>query len=165
MKRPDHITPEYLSKVFHYNPETGDFSWRSAHTNRVKAGDVVRAKIGKGYYAVQLDCHRMRVHNVVWAIHYGKFPEGVIDHVNGIKTDNRIANLRDVTTSQNAYNVGRQKNNTTGFKGVSRNGAGFKAEISADKQSHYLGTFPSLEGAASAYAKAAKQLHGEYRRI
>lgn len=165
MKRPYHITPEYLSSVFKYDPETGDLSWRDAHTNRVKAGDVIRAKIGNGYYAVQLDCHRMRVHNVVWAMHYGKFPEGVIDHINGIKTDNRISNLRDVTHSQNAYNVGKQKNNTTGVKGVSRNGSGFKAEISAEKKSHYLGTFSSLDQAAQAYANAAKILHGKHRSI
>lgn len=165
MKRPYHITPEYLSSVFKYDPETGDLSWRDAHTNRVKAGDVIRAKIGKGYYAVQLDCHRMRAHNVVWAMHYGKFPEGVIDHINGIKTDNRISNLRDVTHSQNAYNVGKQKNNTTGVKGVSRNGSGFKAEISAEKKSDYLGTFPSLDQAAQAYANAVKILHGKHGRI
>ena len=87
------------------------------------------------------------------------------NHINGIKTDNRISNLRDVTHSQNAYNVGKQKNNTTGVKGVSRNGSGFKAEISAEKKSHYLGTFSSLDQAAQAYANAAKILHGKHRSI
>jgi hypothetical protein len=165
MKRPNHITPQYLASIFDYNPNTGDISWRFAHTNRVKSGHVVRCKIGNGYYAVQVDGHRMRAHNVAWAIHHGKFPDGVIDHINRDKTDNRISNLRDVTRCQNAYNVGRQKNNTTGYKGVSRNGSGFKAEIKAEKKSHYLGTFPSLEQAAQAYANAAKRLHGEYRII
>lgn len=165
MARPKHITPDYLRRLLSYDPETGDLCWKTQHTNRVVIGRPIRTRIGRGYYAVQVDGFRMRVHNVVWAMHYGEWPDKLVDHINCDKTDNRISNLRLATLNQNAFNVGKQSNNTTGAKGVSKNGTGFKAEISANNVSHYLGTFKTVEEARRAYLNAAVELHGDYMKV
>jgi hypothetical protein len=90
-----------------------------------------------------------------------------VDHINGNGLDNRRANLRPATGSQNAYNKGPLSNNTSGFKGVSLHGASGRwvAKIYAEKVAYNLGYYGSPADAARAYDAAANELHGEFARL
>ena len=93
-------------------------------------------------------------------------PKMVVDHVNGDKLDNRKANLRIVTNTQNAQNKKKQVNNTSGFKGVFFNKTTNKcvAQIRINGKCKYLGNFSTPEAAAHAYDEAARIYHGEFGR-
>ncbi|MFP3705962.1 HNH endonuclease [Paraburkholderia sp. SIMBA_009] len=88
----------------------------------------------------------------------------IVDHANGIKTDNRRSNLRVCTKSQNGYNQGPQKTNTTGFKGFTRHKktGSFIARIRANGRSIHIGSFKTAESAHAAYCVKASELHGEF---
>ena len=97
-----------------------------------------------------------------------KAPDGMdVDHINGDKLDNRKSNLRVCTQSQNMMNRGLQKNNKSGFKGVSRHSQSGKwwARIAKDGKKFSLGLHHTPEEAGEAYRKAAESLHGEYARL
>jgi hypothetical protein len=86
-----------------------------------------------------------------------------VDHINGVTLDNRRANLRPCTKEQNQWNRGKNRNNSTGHKGVFRNHGGFSARITANGKERCLGTFSTVEKAAKKYADASAELHGDFR--
>jgi hypothetical protein len=86
---------------------------------RIKSGKIAGTKKGNGYIMITFNYVKMLVHRVIWEMHNGPIPEGYeIDHMNGIRSDNRIENLRLVTRSINNKNKRMQSNNTSGFTGV-----------------------------------------------
>lgn len=90
-------------------------------------------------------------------------PEGdVTDHVNGDTLDDRRGNLRPATRSENARNAAPRHDNVTGVRGVSRVRGGYRARIKGPSGRVSLGTFPTLEGAREAYARASLEMHGEF---
>lgn len=91
----------------------------------------------------------------------------IVDHINGDKLDNRRSNLRICTNAQNLMNRGFNKNNKSGYKGVSfqKSANKWEAKIMVDKRSYYLGLFMTKEAAAKAYNIAAKKLHGEFAKL
>lgn len=91
----------------------------------------------------------------------------LIDHVNGDGLDNRRENLRFCTRAENGRNSAKPKNNKTGYKGVAQYGkhGRFLAQIKADRQGYYLGSFDTAEEAHAAYCEAAERLHGEFARF
>ena len=98
--------------------------------------------------------------------HITNCPKGMhVDHINGNVLDNRLSNLRICTPSQNQANSKLPKNNTSGYKGVSKNGDGWKAKIRVDYAYYYLGTFLTKEEAARAYNAAAIKYFGEFARL
>lgn len=118
----------------------------------------------RGYIHVQFEGRRELAHRVAWFLYYGEWPQFPIDHINGIRSDNRIINLRLATCSENGRNRRKSVRNTSGHKGVSRvsrNGK-WQAQICTNGQPKYLGTFTCREKAAEAYAKAALEFHGEF---
>jgi hypothetical protein len=92
---------------------------------------------------------------------------GQVDHINGDKLDCRKVNLRKCSPSQNAKNVTKPRDNTSGYKGVSfrKDRGNFRAYIMSDKKQYRLGVFDNAEDAAKAYDVVAIKLHGEYAKL
>ncbi len=112
------LTQEKLKTVLHYNADTGEFTWLQRSKGRRKNG-VAGWQSGKGYIAITLDYKKYRAHRLAWFWVHGEWPADEIDHINGIRDDNRLANLRSVTKSENARNKRRYKKNKSGANGVS----------------------------------------------
>lgn len=115
------------------------------------------------YKVLKIGNHLYYEHRVVFYNHRGYMPK-CVDHVNGIKDDNRIENLRDATTSQNMLNVGKYCTNTSGYKGVSwckRTGL-WQVAISVNSKLRAFGRHKDLELAGFIASEARKHYHGPY---
>lgn len=138
--------------------------WIKSPTRSVKAGDVAMAcPHSAGYWHGRFCGQDMYAHRVVWMLHYGEWPKECIDHINGIRTDNRIENLRGVSKRVNLKNSKRRVDNKTGVTGVSfdANRCRYNASIRINGKDVYLGRFKTLDEAAAA-VKAARVLDKEY---
>ena len=134
---------------FTYDPEEGILRWACKPSCNVKTGDVAGAPNGFGYLSVETGNKTYLVHRVVWEWYNGKIPEGfILDHVNCIRTDNRLANLRLVTKTENAWNRGLSSLSSTGVKGLwvlrDRKYIYWKAGVTVNKYRH-IKRFPYTE--------------------
>lgn len=156
------LTSEELKKHVHYEPATGVFTRILSIHPKAKLG-VVGTKTRTGYIQIGVLGKSYPAARLAWLYMTGKFPEGQADHRNRIRDDNRFSNLRDVTTSQNNYNTGVYKNNTSGFKGVTplKNGR-FRASARLDGKLVTLGAYGTKEEASAAYESFVKQFRGDY---
>lgn len=153
------ISPARLRELFDYDPATGIVIWKIARQRR-KAGVRAGPEKTTNYMHVLFEGHSIQLHRMAWALQTGTWPSNLIDHVNGVRSDNRWCNLREATPHQNQRNRGPNKARS-GFKGVTRHRGGrYQAQIN----SRYLGLFPTPEEAAAAYDAAALLLHGEFAR-
>ena len=152
------LQAERLRDVLQYDPETGVFIWLQALAKRTSVGDVAGALSDKGYVRIQLDRKIHPAHRLAWLYIYGVWPKRAIDHINRVKTDNRIVNLREATNSENARNSGLRRDNKWGYKGVSywARKKKWAAQIRIDGKNKLLGLFVSPEDAGAAYAQAVK---------
>lgn len=105
-------------------------------------------------------------HRVIWCLHYGSWPDFQVDHINGIRNDNRIENLRQAVNMENGRNRGKQINNTSGYKGVSfyKSRGKFESNICVGGKQIRLGYFLTAEEAHDAYCNAAVKLHKNFAR-
>lgn len=157
---------EQILERISYDRETGEFSLR-IDTRYKKAGDDATSSSGNGYRILTFGGKNYGAHRVAWLIEYGEWPSLPLDHINNIPTDNRIANLRLATVSQNAYNKKRMSNNKSGIKGVSFDSKRNKwcAYICIDGKQTTIGRFQEKDQAAQAYRNAAIKHFGEYARL
>jgi len=157
------LTLERVRSLLAYDPKTGAFSWRVNVVN-VKAGSPAGSKTALKYLLVRIDKCQIYAHRLAWFYVYGVWPEQQVDHINGVRDDNSIGNLRLASQSQNSCNGVLRSTNTSGYRGVSWNKEKKKwvARIVKDKKQHVLGYFASKEEAYYAYLKAARELHGEF---
>jgi len=154
MKKRDSLTQERLKELIHYNPATGTFIWRLSRSRCKNNGDKL------GYILISICGVRYFAHRLVWLYMTGKWPVLDIDHKNGVSSDNRWENIREVPHIVNMQNQHKpQKHNTTGFLGVSKHRNGFQAQIRIDYKLHYLGKYLTPELAYEAYLKAKRELH------
>lgn len=126
--------------------------WRGAifHNGREIGGQT-----WKGYRRIGVGKKLVFAHRLIWAIHYGSWPDGNIDHINGDKQDNRITNLRIASKSENALNVTKPRStNTSGFLGIWKSGSRWAASICVGGKKTTLGRFPTPSEAHAAYVKA-----------
>lgn len=166
--------PKLLRQLLQYDPDTGALLWKERPRSMfpdARSGNTWNAKYPgrpalnserrRGYRGGTIFSGFVFAHRAAWAIHYGEWPQGEIDHVNGVTHDNRIANLRDVPKSINQRNVSRRRDNTSGVTGVHWSEAHQKwgASIMADNDRVRLGWFETREQAAEA-RKAANSTYG-----
>lgn len=153
------FSPEYIKTRLGYNPETGEFFWkncRHSKRNGTKAGTLGT----RGYWQIAVDRKPLLAHRLAWCITHSVWPEHQIDHINGDRLDNRLVNLREVSSCLNQQNQRRaHKRSTTGLLGVSNTGKGYQALIRVENKSKYLGRFNSPEEAHEAYIQAKRQFH------
>jgi hypothetical protein len=102
------LTAERLRELLDYDPETGRFIWRKDHptAKHIKAGSVAGTKNGRGYWVIGVAGAKYVAHRLAWLYVTGEWPAHLVDHENGDRLDNRFANLREATDSQNNFNRG-----------------------------------------------------------
>lgn len=158
------LTQEELKNHLIYEPETGIFIRKISNSMRMKIGDVAGGKDKDGYVIIRINTQMHKAHRLAWLYMMGEWPTYTIDHINGIKGDNRIENLREATDSENKQNFRKpSRNNTAGFLGVSfsKKDKKFRASISVDGKQKHLGNFDTAEKASAAYL-AAKRIHHKF---
>ncbi|HFF8979797.1 HNH endonuclease signature motif containing protein [Serratia sp. IR-2025] len=165
----NYLTPEMVLLLVGYNPETGKFHWK--HRNGLGRATKIWnsrfaytecATIGSsGYIRIRLYGVVYQAHRIAWLLTYGSFPNGIIDHINRVRTDNRLANLRIATHSENMQNRKNQINNKSGFRGVSwdEKYGKWRARINAGGKCINLGYHETAELASSAFELARIKYH------
>ncbi len=165
-------SPATLRQLLRYCPETGALFWTRRDISffpdkraevwwngRFAGKMVARSLTPKGYLKVKIFGVRYLAHRVAWAVFHGEAPSGQIDHVNGVKDDNRIVNLRVVTATENQRNMRRSSRNKSGVTGVSfekRTGK-WVALISENGRQVHLGRFADVNEAIAARKGAERR--------
>lgn len=155
------LTQARLKELLSYNPETGEFT-RIKRTGRSKpVGTVIKTPHNAGYVTAAIDGEEYLQHRLVWLYVYGHFPTADLDHINGRRSDNRLANLRQAARFENHQNKGIQSNNTSGHIGVSwrKNRGRWIAQIRTLGVNRYLGSYKTAEEARDAYLRAKEAMH------
>jgi len=143
---------DYLHTNYEYRD--GHLYYKQVHklNTNCKIGDRAGTQNGNGYWHITIKDKIYKAHHLVYLYHNQKLPK-MIDHINHIKNDNRIENLREVTDSENGHNRGTPKNNSSGYKGVSWAKANkkWKSQIRIDNKYIFLGYYSTPELAYEAY--------------
>lgn len=171
----EEITPEILKELLIYHPDTGEMFWKKRHHKWFTASDkrdpehtcavwnsaysgkqAFTASMSNGYKTGTVLTHNLLAHRVAWAIYYGYWPKDYIDHINGVRHDNRISNLRDADQFVNMRNASKSKRNKSGVVGVHwhKSAEKWAASIMVDGKNKHLGLFSELDEAATARRNA-----------
>jgi hypothetical protein len=171
-------TPSLLRQLLSYEPETGRLAWlprtsdhfrdgghsaahRAANWNARYAGtDALTALSTHGYHRGNIFGRSHSAHRVAWAIHYGEWPNGEIDHINHDICDNRICNLRIVDRTENMRNASFRKDNKSGATGVwyRKDTGKWAARLGSGRSARNLGSFATFDEAHRARKLAALQV-------
>lgn len=162
--KPSTLTATRLRELLDYDPATGVFQWKVNRRHNARVGAVAGYINHRGYRQIKIDGRGYSAHRLAWMFVHGCWPSGEIDHKNTTPGDNHFANLRDGTHADNMHNTRRQRNNTTGFKGVSARCGRYRAQIKANKKHIHLGTFDTPQAAHQAYCAASAKYHGAFGR-
>ena len=163
MKKSNEIAYKKLSTMVSYNRDTGDFFWleragadrKTIVFNKRYAGKKCISMDSKGYifFCVKIEGKQFNIlaHRLAWFIANGSIPDDEIDHLNGIRDDNRISNLRCVSRSVNMRNARMPSNNKSGFIGVSfvKQTGKWRAKATGDGKRIHLGYFTSIDEAVA----------------
>lgn len=166
------ITAELVRQILNYDPETGVFTWRTrpssmfatpvraAMWNTRYAGKVAGSPMTVGYQQISVFKQVCLAHRLAWLHVHGEWPSEQVDHINGDRSDNRLANLRAASSAENHQNRISNRG-ISKYIGVSWNAQRRKwqAHIAVDGKSRYLGLFDSEEEAYAAYLEAKRELH------
>lgn len=152
------VSVERLREIFEYDPKTGIITRKVSHINAL-IGYTYRDSSG-----ISVGGSHIRPGRLAWALHNGTWPpEGYwVDHINGIKADNRIVNLRLATPTQNQQNKAGYGQYSKGVTWRDRIRKPWQAKIRVNGQRLHLGSFETEEEAAQAYQEACRKYHGEF---
>jgi hypothetical protein len=159
------ISAADLRKVLTYDATTGIFRWTGGG-NRMRAGRIAGTPTD-GYLKIMVNGRSYRAHRLAWLYVYGVDPANLIDHINSIRDDNRIANLREASHADNQANRKVPATNTSGFKGVSPfvRTKRWRAQASVHGKNKHIGFFATKEEAAAAYNEFITAARGEFAHI
>lgn len=151
------LTQDRLKQLLDYDADTGVFAWKITK-GRARAGAVAGATDAYGYRVIRVDGVLYKAHRLAWLHVYGRWPDGLLDHINRAPSDNRLHNLREATQSENMHNATRKSK--SGMPGVlwrsERNR--WVAQIRVGYKTHVLGSFRSKEEAIAARRKAEQAM-------
>lgn len=156
------ITYAELHNLFEYKD---GFLFRKKSAGNRKANDKVGSYNDEGYLQTKINKKYYKVHRLIFLMHYGYLPE-LVDHINGIKNDNKIENLRPATKYENRLNSTKKIINKSGYKNVSWNKAKNKwvVSIEAKGKLQYRGFFDDIELADLVAQEARDKFHGKFAR-
>ena len=175
---PKPLDIDLLRKLLAYDPETGALHWKPRDAEyfagcnpsaerraemwnaRFAGKETFKSVDREGYKVAAILGEVYRAHRVIWAMSFGEWPK-MIDHINGIKDDNRLCNLRSVTSQENAQNSALKSTNTSGVVGVhwDRPRKKWTARIVVNGKHKRLGRFYNITDAIEARKRAELQ-HG-----
>jgi hypothetical protein len=146
------LTQDILKSLLRYDPDTGCFCWRERRGSS-HAGKLAGSLHSRGCVHISIFKKLHKAHRLAWLYVHGEWPDGEIDHINGVPNDNRICNLRVVTRSENMQNTRRR------YKGVTFKRGYWRARISLDNHQIFLGQFKNREDALAARKAAELKYH------
>jgi len=153
---------EELKELFDIDIENGKFFWKLPSKYHP---DLLGKEAGfatSDYWVIKINGKAYKRGRLVFLCANGKFPYPCIDHINGIKTDDRLNNLREATITQNNWNHRTRKKSNDLPMGIRKNGNKFVARIAHNKNQITIGSFETLEEAHSAYKQKRIELYGQY---
>lgn len=158
----DQLCAEAMKRMLSYTPDSGLFTW-SESCGRAKKGSIAGTPHGaSGYTKIVIMGRQFLAHRLAWFFHYGEWPIHQIDHINGVRNDNRISNLRDVSSAVNHQNRRfASRMSKTGLLGVGydKRRSLYYSKITINKKSIWLGYFKTCHEAHSAYVEHKRELH------
>jgi hypothetical protein len=150
----DELTQSDLQELLSYDPATGVFTRRARTAQRVRVGDVAGGISSQGYRYIKILGRSFRASRLAWLYVHGAWPLGTIDHINGNRGDDRIANLRDCASAENSQN--RRNPKGVYWCGKRRR---YTSVVMISGVRHYLGRFKTAAEARQAYVDAKSKLH------
>jgi len=176
MRKAREITKEgenWIKDNLRYDPETGDFWWTKQISGRGHKRELNRPAgcDSLGYLVIALNVlgykTTLSLHRAAWFFYHGVWPKDCIDHINGVRNDNRVVNLREATNAENLRNRKLQVGGSSKYKGVHwfKRDCNWRARITISGKRIHLGIYHNEEEAALAYNKAALEYFGEYAKI
>ena len=161
------ITQKLLKEYFEYCD--GHLYWikKSSKYSNTRIGNLFGRLDDQGYRTGRIFNKDYKEHRLIWLYHYGVWPKDQLDHINGIRDDNKIENLRECSPLENSKNRPSDKNSTSKYKGVSwrKSKNRWISYICSGGKNIYLGSFTNEIEAAKAYDTKVKELHGKYGRL
>lgn len=152
-----------LHELLECDPQAGRLTWKQSKGRQARGSQAGCLHKALGYVCITIDGVSFGAHRIVWAMAHDRWPKDVIDHINGDRSDNRLANLRDVSVQVNTQNRSKARScNASGYLGVSciRSTGRFSSSIKGpDGRVRHLGTYASAEEAHSAYMREKLVLH------
>lgn len=153
------LTAQRLRELLDYDPATGSLVWRIPRP-RCRVGGEAGWSETNGYRRIHIDGETHQAHRLAWLHVTGVWPSDQIDHINGVRSDNRFVNLRDVDNAENQQNQRLARcTNELGVLGVGLRDGKYVARITAAGRSVYLGRHLTAEAADAAYRRAKVALH------
>ena len=149
------------NEYFLYDEVTGKLYWKEAR-GKMRKGSHAGCPDAYGYLLVGLNNGLHKAHRIIWEMHNGAIPDGfVIDHINQIKDDNRLENLRIASKSSNALNSKVRRDSSSGCCGVSwkKDKKKYLAYININGKRRFIGYYDEIEEAKKA-RKAAELAYG-----
>lgn len=152
------LTAEIARSLLDYDVETGIVTRRRVFGRR-HAGDPVGSLNAKGYLHAYIYDTNYLVHRVVWLMVCDRWPYDQLDHVNHIRDDNRLENLRECTNAENRQNIRPEGYGQSGYLGVSPCHDGWQANITLKGKNERLGIYSTPEEASRVYLAAKASVH------